>query len=329
MRLLRNNDYGGFSLTDLHGNNVPPYAILSHTWGLDADEVSFEDVGNYADALSVLAKPGYIKLQFCARRVAQDGLQYFWVDTACINKQSDRELSEAINSMYRWYQRAARCYVYLSDVVASDGWEKFRQSRWFTRGWTLQELLAPRRVDFFDANGKHLGDKHALAEQISYATKIPHGALTDQPLHNFSVEERLTWAQHRRTKREEDGAYSLLGIFDVSMPLVYGEGKDKAYYRLLHEIESSGHRQMFRKYSQYLPSEDLPDVGKALGTELAPTIRMADSTLSSSDAKGKQMEQNWDSDRKEWIQMHWSSEYNRHYRKQYVGDSWVFLDWVV
>ncbi|KAH4801584.1 hypothetical protein HBH61_195280 [Parastagonospora nodorum] len=298
MRLLRNNDYEGFSLTDLHRNN-----------GLDADEVSFEDVGNYADALSVLAKPGYIKLQFCARRVAQDRLQYFWVDTACINKQSDRELSEAINSMYRWYQRAARCYVYLSDVVASDGWEKFRQSRWFTRGWTLQELLAPRRVDFYDANGKHLRDKHTLAEQISYATKIPHGALTDQPLHNFSVEERLTWAQHRRTKREEDGAYSLLGIFDVSMPLVYGEGKDKA---------------------QYLPSEDLPDVGKALGTELAPTIRMADSTLSSSDTKGKQMEQNWDAGRKEWIQMHWSSEYNRHYRKQYVGiDSWVFLDWVV
>jgi len=318
MHLLYNNVYGGFSLEGFHGNNVPPYAILSHTWGPDSDEVGFEEVEHYKNVPSVPAKPGYIKLQFCAQRVAQDRLQYFWVDTACINKKSDRELSEAINSMYRWYQCAARCYVYLSDVVASGGWEGFCQSRWFTRGWTLQELLAPRRVDFYDTNGIHLGDKDTLAEQISYATKIPHGALTSQPLHNFSVEERLIWAQHRRTKREEDGAYSLLGIFDVSMPLVYGEGKEKAYYRLLHEIESSNHRQTYRKYSQYLPSEDLPDVEKALGTELAPTIRMVDSTLSRSDARGKPMEQYWDADRKEWIQMHWSSEYGRHYRKRYV-----------
>ncbi|KAF2831796.1 HET-domain-containing protein, partial [Ophiobolus disseminans] len=242
MRLIHSDGYSGFSLSLFHGRQIPPYAILSHTWGADDDEVSFEDLSQYS-GLHWAEKPGYKKLQFCARRAAAHGLQYFWVDTCCINKSSGPELSEAINSMYRWYQGAARCYVYLSDFemrgsnLGSKDWKRLRNSRWFTRGWTLQELLAPQSADFYDATGKHLGDKNTLSRWLSDTTGIPVAVLRDRNWRHNSVEEILSWAQHRQTKREEDGAYSLLGIFDISMSLIYGEGRDKAYRRLFKKIE--------------------------------------------------------------------------------------------
>jgi hypothetical protein len=245
MRLLERNSAGQLSLTkDLIGDDIPQYAILSHTWG--AEEVTF---GDLIDGTGK-SKAGYDKIRFCAQQAANDGLQYFWVDTCCIDKSSSAELQEAINSMFRWYQNAAKCYVYLSDVSirkrkASDWssdytWESaFRSSRWFTRGWTLQELLAPGpdSVEFFSQEGDRLGDKRTLERQIYEITGIPVTALQGIPLSQFDVDDRLLWAESRQTTREEDKAYSLFGIFNVYMPLIYGEGRQNAFKRLQEEID--------------------------------------------------------------------------------------------
>ena len=247
MRLLLRSDTGEFSLTkDLVGDDtIPPYAILSHTWGADADEVTFEDLTNGTGK----NKPGYEKIRFCGEQARQDDLQYFWIDTCCINKANYTELSQAINSMFRWYHDATRCYVYLPDVSSPAldtneefnprPWESnFRKSRWFERGWTLQELLAPISVEFFSRGGQRLGDKRSLKQQIREITGIADSALQGATLSQFTVDERLSWIERRQTKLEEDKAYSLLGIFDVSMPLIYGEGREKAFKRLREEIDS-------------------------------------------------------------------------------------------
>src|SRR5438045_3918289 len=150
MRLLRLEDDGEFSLAECVGRNIPQYGILSHTWRADHEEVTFKDIMKGTGK----SKAGYSKIRFCGKQAAEDGLQHFWVDTCCIDKSSSAELTEAINSMFRWYKDASKCYVYLSDVSAGDGeqitWESaFQESRWFTRGWTLQELIAPPSVEFF------------------------------------------------------------------------------------------------------------------------------------------------------------------------------------
>jgi hypothetical protein len=251
MRLLEHNKDGEFSLTEDFGSKTR-FAILSHTWG--AEEVTFRDLIDGTGK----SKAGYDKIRFCAQQAADDNLQYFWVDTCCIDKSSSAELQEAINSMFRWYQNAAKCYVYLSDVStrkrkASDRfsdctWESaFRSSRWFTRGWTLQELLAPGSdsVEFFSQEGHRLGDKRTLERQIYEITGIPITALQGTPLSQFNVDDRLLWAENRQTTRGEDKAYSLFGIFDIQMPLLYGEGRDKALRRLREEIDKplKGKRQ--------------------------------------------------------------------------------------
>ncbi|KAK8905635.1 hypothetical protein QC760_005557 [Botrytis cinerea] len=245
MRLLQYSDTGRFTLTkDFIGDDqIPPYGILSHTWGPNEEEVTFEDILNGTGEV----KPGYEKIRFCGEQAKQDGLLYFWIDTCCINKSNDAELSRSINSMFRWYRNAARCYVYLSDVSGcsvsgnhkciSRLWESdFRKSKWFTRGWTLQELLAPVSVEFFSRERGRLGDKSSLIIQISEITNIPRTALEGHPLSQFSVEERLQWIQHRQTTLEEDKAYSLLGIFDVYILPIYKEGLASAHARLLDEF---------------------------------------------------------------------------------------------
>ncbi|KAH8593119.1 vegetative incompatibility protein HET-E-1 [Bisporella sp. PMI_857] len=244
MRLLERNSDGEFSLTKDFGDDIPLYAILSHTWGLDTEEVTFRDLIDGAGK----SKAGYDKIRFCGEQARHDGLEYFWVDTCCIDKSNNNELAEAINSMFRWYHNAAKCYVYLSDVsitereasnqVSDLTWEPaFRASRWFTRGWTLQELLAPGSVEFFSQEGSRLGDKRTLERQIHKITGIAISALQGAPLSQFEVEERLLWAENRQTTRKEDKAYSLLGIFDIYMPLIYGEGSDNAFIRLRDEID--------------------------------------------------------------------------------------------
>jgi hypothetical protein len=247
MRLLLLNSDGTFGLTDnLFGTNVPCYAILSHTWGSSAEEVTFQDLINGTGK----DKAGYRKIHFCADQAQRHGLQYFWIDTCCIDKANGAELAEAINSMFRWYKDASRCYVYLSDVSvarseqndpsSSSAWESaFRKSRWFTRGWTLQELLAPNEVQFFDEDGKLLGDKTSLWQWIHEITGIAIPALRGDPLGRFSVEERFEWAKSRQTTRDEDCAYSMLGIFAVFIPPIYGEGKANALRRLRREIDDS------------------------------------------------------------------------------------------
>ncbi|KAK6598120.1 hypothetical protein H4I96_09072 [Botrytis cinerea] len=208
--------------------------------GADADELTFQDLMNDTGQ----NKSGYRKLQFCGEQAKRDGLQYFWVDTCCIDKSSSAELQEAINSMFRWYQNATKCYVYLSDVSTnrtdqvSSSWQLiFKASRWFTRGWTLQELIAPRSVQFFCSNGMLLGDKRSLEHLIHEITGIETSALHGQNLSDFSIDERMSWAKNRETKREEDKAYCLLGIFDVHMPLIYGERSKNSFRRLGEEIE--------------------------------------------------------------------------------------------
>ena len=245
MRLLELKDGGEFGLVEFFSPEIPRYAILSHTWGTDGEEVTFKDIRKGTGK----SKAGYQKIHFCGKQAAADGLQYFWVDTCCIDKSSSAELSEAINSMFRWYHDAHKCYVYLSDVSISSSiendqlsqqtsrWEPtFRKSRWFTRGWTLQELIAPASVEFFSVEGERLGDKKSLGRQIYEITGIALQALQGCPLSYFSVNERMSWATRRETKREEDAVYSLLGVFDIHMPLIYGEGRKKALIRLEKEI---------------------------------------------------------------------------------------------
>ncbi|KAK4441876.1 hypothetical protein QBC34DRAFT_458153, partial [Podospora aff. communis PSN243] len=277
MRLLERDDTGGFRLTKPLPNDaipeIPPYAILSHTWG--DEEVLF---GDLADGTAE-KKSGYTKIQFCGAQAERDRLRFFWVDTCCIDKsdKADKtELQHALNSMFNWYRRAAKCYVYLADVSAQQedidsanrelvirqsgcvtqkwvfqkpyaraianfytiGWkQEFRQSRWFTRGWTLQELIAPKAVEFFSKEGVRLGDKRSLEREIHHITEIPLRALRGFPLSDFSFDERKAWAEKRNTTLEEDKAYSLFGIFDVHMPVLYGEGRQKAFKRLQDKFQ--------------------------------------------------------------------------------------------
>jgi hypothetical protein len=253
MRLLKLEN-GEFGLVKLDGNNIPEYAILSHTWGTDGEEVTFEDLmkGTGKD------KPGYEKIRICAKQTDLDGLKYFWVDTCCINKADFTELAEVINSMFRWYREAARCYVYLSDVPdckdpKSTIESAFRDSRWFKQGWTLQELIAPTSVQFFSRDGELLGDKKLRGQQIHQITGIAIEALQGYPLSEFSIAERLLWAAGRETKVEEDAAYCQLGIFNIHMPLIYGEGRNKALHRLLRKIQkSSNARSLLPTYAPWI-----------------------------------------------------------------------------
>jgi len=288
MRLLNAKT---LQLTEFLGSR-PSYAILSHTWG--ADEVLFGDIQTgKADK-----KNGYIKIIGCCRKAFQDGFQWVWIDTCCIDKSSSAELSEAINSMFEWYQQSTVCYAYLQDVsmtvpkiaealsntsdstldslttsfkleIQSNSRDvlgkmhfeeiirrqlnglfkradtedvfsasNFIQSRWFTRGWTLQELIAPKTVEFYSAEWYEIGTKSSLSRTLSGATRIPIRILQGGDAMATSVAQRMSWASRRETTRLEDQAYSLLGLFGVSMPLLYGEGA-KAFIRLQEEIMKS------------------------------------------------------------------------------------------
>nr|POF13758.1 vegetative incompatibility protein het-e-1 [Quercus suber] len=255
MRLLKCHSDGTVSFTrDLPTSELAKYsyAILSHTWGADDDEVTYDDIVNETGT----EKLGYEKIQFCIQQARRDELEYFWVDTCCIDKKNLSELSRALISMFRWYSDAAKCYVFLSDVSRTLGEERtsaalqdgFTSSRWFKRGWTLQELLAPSVLEFFSKRGQCLGTKESLARQISDITKIPVKALRSQSLAGFTIHERMSWQDGRETREEEDLVYSLLGLLDVSMPVLYGEGRAKARDRLEAAITSTRrglHREDF------------------------------------------------------------------------------------
>ncbi|KAK1777102.1 heterokaryon incompatibility protein-domain-containing protein [Copromyces sp. CBS 386.78] len=277
------------------------YAIVSHTWG--REEVSFQDMqdlarapgttsifvdSGYSTASSprtntgtsgqfdfgnhgttklnpVTSKKGYSKILGCCAKARTEGYRYVWIDTCCINKSSSAELSEAINSMFKWYHDAEVCYAYLSDIslpkvtpqhqspyldhsmsdasgggdamsITDEMEELLYGSKWFTRGWTLQELIAPSDVVFCDRSWREIGTRESLSDDIAAITGIDAGLLRmERKLGDFSIAQRMSWAATRRTTRVEDEAYCLMGLFGVNMPLLYGEGQ-KAFKRLQLEI---------------------------------------------------------------------------------------------
>lgn len=219
-------------------NKPPEYAILSHRWS--DNELTFE-----ANAKSPICNrksharslPGFSKVQGTCALAARDGFDWVWIDSFCIDKSSSAELQESINSMFNWYAEAQLCYVYLSDVPdEAAGWsEAFGKSQWYTRGWTLQELVAPHTLEFYAADWSLIGSKSERYREIAEITGIATRALTTpwyKIKHEFVAAEKLSWAAHRQTSRGEDQSYSLLGLFDINIPMLYGEGRQKAFQRL-------------------------------------------------------------------------------------------------
>ena len=263
MRLLHTKE---LRLKEFVDTEIPPYAILSHTWG--GEEISYQEFlaihrlqdERYAayhelirlDSTQSTQSSGYTKIQACCKLAAANEHEWVWIDTCCIDKTSSAELQEAINSMYRWYEQAEVCYAYLCDVQVgpfqvrswrskdkslNDGLlSELMVSRWFTRGWTLQELIAPTAMVFFDSSWQRVGTKRSLATEISAITTIPAEILEGISFPwQFCVATRMSWAANRSTTRIEDMAYCLLGVFAIQMPLIYGEGHN-AFRRLQEEI---------------------------------------------------------------------------------------------
>ncbi|KAK2755524.1 hypothetical protein FQN54_006464 [Arachnomyces sp. PD_36] len=231
MRLLKAST---IELEEFPQNRIPPYAILSHTWG--TEEVTYDDFQRG----TANTKASWTKVQSTCQRAVQDGQQYVWIDSCCIDKSSSAELSEAINSMYSWYGKADICYAYLVDVPTgtdpNEPVSAFVRSRWFTRGFTLQELIAPSEVVFLSKDWVEFGTKTTLCDSLAQITLIDEDILLHRkPLNWASVARRMSWAAHRQTTRIEDIAYCLMGIFSVNMPMLYGEG-EKAFLRLQEEI---------------------------------------------------------------------------------------------
>lgn len=236
---------------------VRPYAILSHRWLADHEEISFQDLqhtqappsegphNNYTEATfpsNVRSKQGFAKFLGACDNASRAGLEYIWIDTCCIDKTSSAELSEAINSMYAWYQDSAVCYVYLHDVDDNgDLRSTLEKADWFKRGWTLQELIAPENVYFFNKDWMKIGSKATWARILSKLTHIREDVLLGNPC-TPSIAEKMSWAAGRKTKKTEDRAYSLMGLFGIHMPIIYGEG-EKAFRRLQLEIMKSSDDQ--------------------------------------------------------------------------------------
>ena len=239
MRLLHTTS---LLFEEFFDSDIPHYAILSHRW--EGKEVAFHEF----EAAKERDGPEFSKIkEFCSfvtRLPYSIGfLEWVWIDTCCIDKKSSAELSEAINSMFQWYKRSRVCYAYLSSV--DDGPQRiqkqqFRQSPWFTRGWTLQELIAPEYVYFLDRQWNIIGEKAELEAEISDITGIEKAYLnisndTNPFSDQASIATKMSWVSKRKTSRPEDMAYCLLGIFQINMPLLYGEG-EKAFMRLQLEI---------------------------------------------------------------------------------------------
>jgi hypothetical protein len=258
----------------LDNRDLPEYAILSHCWGRTEDEVSYQAfIQKTFDEKCY----GWLKIARCCTIAQEQSINWVWVDTCCIDKTSSAELTEAINSMFNWYQLSKVCLVFLPDVDASwppdqsisrgwgadsldqgeaEGVRSFLRSRWFTRGWTLQELLAPVHVEFFNQHFIPIGTRQNLSAIIAQATGIDEAYLEQRKsIQEASIAMRMYWASGRSTQRIEDIAYSLLGIFNVNMPLIYGEG-DKAFYRLQTTIVQGSDDESIFAWGCDLPQDD-------------------------------------------------------------------------
>ncbi|KAI6808682.1 hypothetical protein KC332_g12995 [Hortaea werneckii] len=259
MRLLKTGPYLSgkqqLQLIQVWREDIPPFAVLSHTWSRNPDdEVLFADIKNGTAA----TKPAFGKVQDAIKAAMLDGYGYLWIDTCCIDKTSSVELSEAINSMYSYYATAQKCYAFLADVGSSEtDQDCFSQARWWLRGWTLQELLAPAYVQFFSSDWVSLGTKDELCHEIAQITGIDSEYLNGSvPVQDASIAQRMSWASKRRTTREEDQAYSLIGLFDVNMTMHYGEGGRRAFLRLQEEIMRINEDQTIFAWVKEAPEKD-------------------------------------------------------------------------
>jgi hypothetical protein len=283
-------DTSSYRLVEINETRKPDYAILSHTWG--AEEVTFRDIDQQKD---ISSKAGYRKVSFACEQALRDGYKYVWVDTCCIDKSSSAELSEAINSMWKYYSRSAVCYALLDDVPGiafdssvGDGTNaeltpdsgmhelvrKLEVSRWFQRGWTLQETLAPEKLEFYGSDGGFMGTRASMADLLSRITGIPVNPLTSARrfLPQYSVAQRMSWWNDRKTTKPEDRAYALLGLFNVNIPLLYGEGGRRAFRRLQEEIIKYSTDHSIFAWSKQLTRPGLPtDLPIARSYLLAPT----------------------------------------------------------
>ena len=233
------------------------YAILSHRWiGTEIHYEEMVDLGkmNTKQQKEIRDRQGYKKVVATCKQAEEDNCKWVWVDTCCMDKRNGAELQESMNSMYRWYANAKICYAYLHDVDGSSFPDKVDKKyhksngrpEWFSRGWTLQEMIAPQILRFFNKDWKPIGDRKWLAPTLEKITGVPvnilqHGLEGNRPC----IAQIMSWAANRKTKRVEDRAYSLMGLLDVNMPTVYGEGK-KAFHRLqLEIIRSSTDQSIF------------------------------------------------------------------------------------
>ncbi|KAF5338301.1 hypothetical protein D9758_015748 [Tetrapyrgos nigripes] len=247
-------------------DSVPPYAILSHRWE-EGQEISYEKMVKCQSGLttwqSIRSKSGYKKIVAACRQAREDNHTYIWIDTCCINKGDHGQQSQDINSMFDYYRNSEVCYVYLYDFY--DGARSLGESSWFSRGWTLQELIAPLSVEFFDAKWKRCGDRKTLCSSLSYITGIGvdilrfgYGCYTVR----VGIAERMSWAIDRQTTKDEDRAYCLLGVLDVTMEPRYGEGVESAFERLskvLHESDRFARRIHPQDWARLDRSGFLPD----------------------------------------------------------------------
>lgn len=239
MRLIDANHFlgtGNVLFREFPEYELPEYAILSHRWG--EGEVTLQELSNphiFAQN-NTGSKKGFVKLWNAAVKTIDWRCKWLWCDTCCIDKTSSTELSEAINSMFRWYKNSHLCLAYLSDIPTTDV-AHFTRSEWFERAWTLQELIAPEHLVFFDSSWKEMQTKQFLIDDIVQRTRIDKAVLIEgeRQLDRFTVAQKMSWAAGRKATRIEDITYSLLGIFDVNMPMLYGEGT-RAFVRLQEEI---------------------------------------------------------------------------------------------
>ena len=235
LRLIDVQTHNFANPTRIWAEDKLEYAVLSHRWLAEADEVSFKEIGNPAIAES---KNGLFKITGTCELAKKAGLRYAWLDTCCIDKSSSAELQESINSMYRWYAESTVCFVYLKDIdiISNPDPAIIKHDMWFDRGWTLQELIAPKNVEFYDKNWNYVGNKHDLKQHIHERTGISLALLENKAeLQEFSVAQRMSWAAHRETTVLENQAYSLFGMFGISLPMLYGE-RENAFQRLQEEI---------------------------------------------------------------------------------------------
>ncbi|KAI8958484.1 heterokaryon incompatibility protein-domain-containing protein [Daldinia sp. FL1419] len=244
-----------------------PYAVLSHTWG--SDEILFHEFADGREALQ--SRTGWRKMTRFCETALRHGFKHAWMDACCIDKRNSADLSEAINSMYKYYYKSAACFIYLEDVhkyadeanslpgvqVTRDQLlTRVKATRWVTRGWTLQELIAPKQRFFLASDWSQIEDGQDLLDTLVESTGIDKELLQDRDLmRNFCIAERMKWASRRQTTRAEDVAYCLMGIFNVNMPVLYGEGARNAFNRLQREImQSSFDMTIFIWYGNYASS---------------------------------------------------------------------------